>query len=285
MTKTLTLAHSPDADDAFMFYALARERIDTEGLRFQHVLEDIQTLNERARESRYDITAISFHAYAYLHDRYALLRCGSSFGDACGPLVVTRAGAKLAPDALAEKKVAIPGPLTTAALLLKLHTPGVETVAVRFDEIPAAVAAGKVEAGVLIHEGQLTFAGAGLEKVLDLGAWWGKDTGLPVPLGGNAVRRELAPELIGQVARVLERSIRFALDHRAEALDYALEFGRGMSRELGDRFVGMYVNRWTLDAGPDGRRALQLLLDRAADARLIPARVSVELVPRLADKE
>jgi len=275
----LTLAHSPDADDAFMFYALARARVDTEGLRFQHVLADIQTLNERARESAYDITAISFHAYAYLHDRYALLRCGSSFGDGCGPLVVTRAGAKLAPEKLAGKKVAIPGPLTTAALLLKLHTPAVETVSVRFDEIPAAVAEGKIEAGVLIHEGQLTFAGAGLEKVLDLGAWWGKDTGLPVPLGGNAVRRDLAPELIAQIARVLERSIRFALDHRAEALDYALQFGRGMTRELGDKFVGMYVNRWTLEAGADGRRALQHLLDRAFEAQLIPAPVSVELVP------
>jgi 1,4-dihydroxy-6-naphthoate synthase len=275
----LTLAHSPDADDAFMFYALARERVDTEGLRFQHVLEDIQTLNERARESRYDVTAISFHAYVYLHERYALLRCGSSFGDGCGPVVVARAGARLAPEALAGKKIAIPGPLTTAALLLKLFAPKVEAIAVRFDEIPAAVAAGKVQAGVLIHEGQLTFAGAGLEKVLDLGSWWGKETGLPVPLGGNAVRRDLAPELIARIARVLERSIRFALDHRAEALDYALQFGRGMSRELGDKFVGMYVNRWTLEAGADGRRALQLLLDRAAHARLIPARVPVELLP------
>jgi len=150
---------------------------------------------------------------------------------------------------------------------------------VRFDEIPSAVAEGKVAAGVLIHEGQLTYVGAGLEKVLDLGAWWGKETGLPVPLGGNAVRRDLAPELVAQIARVLERSIRFALDHRSEALDYALQFGRGMSRELGDKFVGMYVNRWTLDAGPDGRRAIQLLLDRAFDARLIPARVRVELLP------
>jgi len=282
---TLTLAHSPDADDAFMFYALARERIDTEGLRFQHVLEDIETLNQRARESTYDITAVSFHAYAYLHDRYALLRCGSSFGDGCGPIVVARVGARLEASGLARSRVAVPGPLTTAALLLKLFAPKVETVPVRFDEIPAAVAEGKVAAGVLIHEGQLTFAGAGLEKVLDLGAWWAKETSLPVPLGGNAVRRELAPEHVAQIARVLERSIRYALDHRSEALDYALQFGRGMSRELGDKFVGMYVNRWTLEAGPDGRRALQLLLDRAFDARLIPARMPVELVPPLADKD
>ena len=285
MVTILTLAHSPDADDAFMFYALARERVDTEGLRFEHVLEDIETLNQRARESTYDITAVSFHAYAYLHDRYALLRCGSSFGDGCGPLVVARAGSKFAPEKLAEKRVAIPGPLTTAALLLKLFAPKVETVPVRFDEIPSAVAEGKVEAGVLIHEGQLTYAGAGLEKVLDLGAWWAKETGLPVPLGGNAVRCDLAPERVAQIARVLERSIRYALDHRAEALEYAMQFGRGMTRELGDKFVGMYVNRWTLEAGADGRRALQLLLDRAADARLIPARMPVELVPPLADKD
>jgi len=277
--RSLTLAHSPDPDDAFMFYALARERIPTEGLRFTHVLEDIQTLNERARDSRYDVTAISFHAYAYLHERYALLRCGSSFGEGYGPIVVARAGAKLAPEKLAGKKVAIPGPLTTAALLLQLFAPGVETVSVRFDEIPAAVAAGKVEAGVLIHEGQLTFASSGLERIVDLGAWWGKETGLPVPLGGNAVRRDLEPELVARIARVLEQSIRYALDHRAEALDYALQFGRGLPAELGDKFVGMYVNRWTLEAGEDGRRAIQLLLDRAAAARLIPTRVSVELLP------
>lgn len=276
---TLALAHSPDADDAFMFYALARERVDTEGLRFTHVLEDIETLNQRARESTYEITAISFHAYAYLHAHYALLRCGSSFGQGTGPIIVARAGAKFAPEKLAGKKVAIPGPLTTAALLLELFAPGVEAVPVRFDEIPGAVAAGRAEAGVLIHEGQLTFAAAGLEKIADLGAWWGKETGLPVPLGGNAVRRDLKPELIARIARVLERSIRYALDHRAEALDYALQFGRGMSVELGDKFVGMYVNRWTLEAGEGGRRAIQLLLNRAFEARLIPARVAVELLP------
>ena len=279
MSPVLTLAHSPDPDDAFMFYALAKERVSTDGLRFEHVLADIETLNQRARTSTYDITAISFHAYAYLHQRYALLRCGSSFGEGYGPLLVTRRGVKLDAGALARIRVAVPGPLTSACLLLKLFAPEADTVSVRFDEIPAAVAQGQVDAGLLIHEGQLTFAGAGLEKVVDLGAWWSDETGLPVPLGGNAVRRDLAPELVACIAAVLERSIRYALEHRAEALEYALQFGRGLSPELGDKFVGMYVNQWTLDCGQRGRQAIQLLLDRAFEARLIPDRVPVELVP------
>ena len=279
MPTELTLAHSPDADDAFMFYALAKERIDTGGLRFEHILSDIETLNQKALESTYDVTAISFHAYAYLHQRYALLRCGSSFGDGYGPLLV--ASKPVPPDrsALARIRVAVPGTLTSAYLLLKLFAPETETVTVAFDEIPEAVARGRVEAGLLIHEGQLTYAQAGLQPVLDLGAWWQKETGLPVPLGGLAVRRQLEPELVRRVAAAVEASIRFALDHRDEALAHALQFGRGLSTALGDKFVGMYVNQWTLDCGPRGQQAIELLLDRAFQASLIPARVPVNLWP------
>lgn len=277
MTETrLTLAHSPDPDDAFMFYALAQERMGTQGLRFKHILSDIETLNQKALRSTYDITAISFHAYAYLHDRYALLRCGSSMGDGYGPLVVARQ--PLAPEALSNTRVAVPGSLTTASLLLQLHTPGVETLPVPFDKIPKVVSQGEAEAGLLIHEGQLTYAGAGLHKVADLGEWWKQQTGLPVPLGGNAVRRGLAPELVQRIAAVLRQSIQFALDNRQEALRHALQYGRGLSAELGDKFVGMYVNQWTLDCGEDGRRAIQTLLDRAHQANLIPGRVAVELI-------
>ena len=276
MPTELTLAHSPDPDDAFMFYALATERIDADGLRFQHVLADIETLNQKALRSTYDVTAISFHAYAYLRDRYRLLRCGASFGDGYGPLLVARA--PLAPADLGKKRVAVPGTLTSAYLLLKLFAPEVETTTMQFDRIPAAVTAGEAEAGLLIHEGQLTYAGAGLHKVVDLGEWWKQQTGLPVPLGGNAIRRDLEPELVGRIAAVLERSIRYALDHRPEALAHALQYGRGLSTELGDKFVGMYVNRWTLDCGPDGRRSIQLLLDRAHQAQLIPEPAKIEIV-------
>ena len=276
MPTELTLAHSPDPDDAFMFYALATERIDADGLRFQHVLADIETLNQKALRSTYDVTAISFHAYAYLRDRYRLLRCGASFGDGYGPLLVARA--PLAAADLGKKRVAVPGTLTSAYLLLKLFAPEVETTTMQFDRIPAAVAAGEAEAGLLIHEGQLTYAGAGLHKVVDLGEWWKQQTGLPVPLGGNAIRRDLEPELTQRIAAVLERSIRYALDHRPEALAHALQYGRGLSTELGDKFVGMYVNRWTLDCGPDGRRSIQLLLDRAHQAQLIPEPAKIEIV-------
>ncbi len=274
----LTLAHSPDADDAFMFYALAKERVST-GLRFQHILSDIETLNQKALAATYDVTAVSFHAYAYLHLHYALLRVGSSFGDGYGPLVVTRAGSDLSADNLNGKRIAVPGKLTSAFLLLKLFAPEFEPVAVRFDEIPTAVSEGKVDAGLLIHEGQLTYAASGLQPLVDLGRWWKDETGLPVPLGGLAVRRALDPILVEQISSAVEQSIRFALDHRADALGYALQWGRGVTNDLGDKFVGMYVNNWTLDAGPDGQRSIQLLLDRAYDRRLIPQRVSVELLP------
>ena len=274
-TRSFTLAHSPDPDDAFMFYALARDKIDTGGMQFKHILSDIQTLNEKAMESAYDITAISFHAYAHLHDRYMLLRCGSSFGDGYGPMIVARE--PMTPAQLAGKTIAIPGKMTSAYLLLRLFAGDVETKVFPFDEIPAAVAEGKADAGLLIHEGQLTYAGQGLHKITDLGEWWKQDTGLPVPLGGNAVRRDLDPELIDQLATVLKQSIEYALAHRSDALEYALEFGRGLDPSLGDEFVGMYVNDLTLDMGDDGLRAVQLLLDRAHESGLIPAKVKVEV--------
>jgi len=277
MSTVLTLAHSPDADDAFMFYALAKERVDTGGLRFQHVLADIETLNQSALRSVYDVTAISFHAYAYLHRNYALLRCGSSFGEGYGPLLV--ASQPMSPDQVARARVAIPGKMTSAYLLLRLFAGELETVTVSFDDIPEAVARGQAEAGLLIHEGQLTFADSGLHPVIDLGAWWQEQTGLPVPLGGLAVRRGLEAERVRAIAAAVEASIRFALDHRDDALAYALQFGRGMSTALGDRFVGMYVNQLTLDCGARGRKSIQLLLDRAFEARLIPERVAVELHP------
>lgn len=283
-TETLTLAHSPDADDAFMFFALAHlevSRLDTAGLRFEHVLADIETLNQKALASTYDVTAISFHAYAYLADRYRLLRCGSSFGDGYGPLVVARAPLPRRAGTRARfGRVAIPGKMTSAYLLLKLYAPDVEPVVIPFDQIPEAVRNGTAEAGVLIHEGQLipqSGTGTGLAAVVDLGAWWKQQTGLPVPLGGNAVRRELPPELVTRIARVLKASIQYALDHRSAALDYALGFARGLERALTDKFVGMYVNQWTLDCGDEGRAAIQELLDRAHAARLIPQRVRVEL--------
>jgi 1,4-dihydroxy-6-naphthoate synthase len=269
-----------------MFYALAKGKVDTGGLRFEHVLADIETLNQRARTGAYDVTAVSFHAYAFLHQKYALLRCGSSFGDAYGPLVVARPdflgagkGSEATADKLRGKMIAIPGKLTSAYLLLKLFVGDFFAEQVAFDEIPATVADGYADAGLVIHEGQLTFASSGLEPILDLGRWWKDETGLPVPLGGLAVRRSLEPALIGKIAEAVGASIRYALDHRAEALDYALQFGRGVPRELGDRFVGMYVNQWTLDAGAEGLHSIQLLLDRARAASLIPHPVVVELVP------
>jgi 1,4-dihydroxy-6-naphthoate synthase len=276
MSTVLTLAHSPDADDAFMFYALATDRVETGGLRVRHVLADIETLNQSALRSVYDVTAISFHAYAYLHKNYALLRCGSSLGEGYGPLVVARE--RLKAEELAGKRIAIPGKLTSAYLLLRLFAGEVETVPVPFDQIPQAIASGQADAGLLIHEGQLTFGESGLRPVVDLGAWWQEEHGLPVPLGGLAVRRGIEPQQVRAIAAAVEASIRYALEHRAEALAYALAYGRGMSAALGDRFVGMYVNELTLDAGERGLRSIQLLLDRAFEARLIPERVVVQLL-------
>lgn len=274
---TLTIAHSPDADDAFMFYALAHGKIDTGDLRFTHALIDIETLNQRAAEGRYDITALSFHAYAYRADRYALLPCGASFGEDYGPKIVARA--PLTRDELARKVIAIPGALTTAALVLQLYLPGVRTVVYPFDAVMPAVARGEVAAGVIIHEGQLTYADDGLTQHLDLGVWWKAETGLPLPLGCNGVRRDLPEEIQRRAATYLRRAIDHALAHRAEALAYALSFGRGLDPGKADTFVGMYVNGVTQDYGERGRAAVRVLLDRAFSAGVIPQRVEPAFVP------
>ena len=276
MASILRLGHSPDPDDAFMWFPLLGEGlIDTGGYRFAHVIEEIESLNRRALKAELEITALSIHAFAHVADRYALLNAGSSMGEGYGPVVVSRA--PLAPARLAGVTVAIPGELTSAALALRLHTPGVMTATAPFDAIPALVAGGQYEAGVLIHEGQLTYPQAGLHKVVDLGEWWAEETGgLPLPLGGNAIRRDLGEPAMARVARILEASIRYSLGHRDEALVHAMRYGRGLDPALADRFVALYVNDRTLDYGDAGRRSVQLFLDRAAEAGIIPKRVVVE---------
>lgn len=272
-TQELKLAHSPDADDAFMFYALATNKVRTPGLKFTHVLADIESLNQLAKKEVYDVTAVSFHAYPYLADKYVLLDCGASFGEGYGPMVVSLRPLKR--TELAGKRVAVPGLLTTAYLVLKLFEPGIEAVPMAFDKIVEAVAAGPeasgVDAGLLIHEGQLLYAQVGLQRVVDLGQWWHEQTNLPLPLGGNAVRRALGPDVGRQIARVIRRSVEFALEHREAALNYAMQFARDMETELTDKFVGMYVNQWTLGYGETGRRAVRELLERGAAANLLPA--------------
>lgn len=275
--RDITVGHSPDADDAFMFYALAHDKLDTGGLRFRHVIEDIESLNQRALKGEFEVTAISFHAYAYLADRYALLPHGASMGERYGPLVVARE--KLGGDGLRGKRVAAPGRLTTATLVLRLYEPSVAIEIVPFDRIMDEVRQGGVEAGVLIHEGQLTYAQAGLTQVVDLGEWWDDRTGgLPLPLGGNAVRRDLGRETIARVSRLLRDSIAYGLAHREEALQYALQYGRGMPTAMADAFVGMYVNDLTLDGGPRGRAAVERLFDEAFERKLIPHMVRAEFV-------
>ncbi len=263
----ITLAHSPDADDAFMFYALAKDLIDTGGLEFEHHLKDIQSLNELARTEKYDVTALSFAVYPELADRYALLSSGASIGDGYGPLVVSKD--RISPEDLHTKKVAVPGADTSAFISLKLFAPDVETVVMDFDEVQHAVLDGRVEAGVIIHEGQLTYRDMGLRKVVDLGEWWKEDTGLPLPLGCNTIRRSLGEELMRKASRILRESIQYSLDHREAALDYALGFGRGLDRGRGDEFVGMYVNDLTIDYGDRGREAVRVFLDRAHEAGLV----------------
>jgi len=275
--ETITVAHSPDSDDAFMFYALAEGRVDTEGLDFRHELSDIESLNRRAMTGELAVTAVSFHAYARLADRYLLLPHGASFGDGYGPVVVaTRSGAvsRAAIDA-GEIVVASPGAWTTAALALRLWAPGVRTREMPFDRIEGAVKDGEAAAGVLIHEGQLTFEEQGLTAVVDLGRWWKEETGLPLPLGGNVVRRDLGADTIGRISRSLSRSIEYGLAHREAALDHAMRYARGLDRSKADRFVGMYVNAWTQGYGEAGRRAVQALLDRAHAAGITP-RVTAE---------
>jgi 1,4-dihydroxy-6-naphthoate synthase len=274
--RQITVAHSPDSDDAFMFYALATNRVRVPGLRFAHTLSDIETLNRNAMEGVYDVTAISFHAYPYIQDHYALLPSGGSVGDGYGPMIV--ATRPFPESEIHQKRIAVPGKLTTAYLVLQLFAPGIEVEVVPFDQIIPRVLEGKYEAGLIIHEGQLTYAKSGLHRIVDLGVWWQKVTGLPLPLGGNAIRRALGAQLMVDVATALADSIRYALRHREEALAYAIEFARDLDSHLADQFVGMYVNERTLDYGPDGREAVHRLLDMGYKAGVIPHPAKVEFV-------
>ncbi|MCZ6491550.1 MAG: ABC transporter substrate-binding protein [Acidobacteria bacterium] len=275
MTKReITLAHSPDSDDAFMFYALAAHKVESETLLFSHHLKDIETLNQQAREGVWDITAISFHAVPYISKLYSLLPCGSSMGDGYGPILVSARSDT--PEQLRGKKIAIPGTLTTAFLVLQLYQPDFQPVVVPFDQIIDAVKENSVDAGLLIHEGQLTYNQDGLHRVLDLGVWWKEKFGLPLPLGGNAVRKALPGPVRREIATIVRRSIQHALDYREEALAYALQFARGMETPLADRFVGMYVNDYTLDYGRQGREAIQKLLQMGHEQGLISAAPQIE---------
>jgi 1,4-dihydroxy-6-naphthoate synthase len=270
----IRIAHSPDSDDAFMFYGLASGKVPSNGFELHHVLSDIETLNRAAFEGRYEITAVSFHAYAHLTDRYILLPHGASMGDRYGPIVVAK---KDGPASLKGVRVAVPGELTTAFLTLRLYDPSVQYVVMPFDKIQEAVHAGEVAAGLLIHEGQVTYAEEGLRKIVDLGEWWADRTGgLPLPLGGNVIKRELGAATIATLSGLLHDSIAFGLAHRDEAVSYAMKFGRGLDQAHTDRFVGMYVNRLTLDYGNRGREAVHRLLGDAQAAGLLPTRVTVE---------
>ena len=279
----ITVAHSPDSDDAFMHYGLSSGKVDAGDIEFRHVLKDIETLNRAAHEGTYEVTAISIHAYAYLFEKYALLNHGASMGESgengYGPRLVTKNA--LSDAQLRAATIAIPGKMTSAFLALRLWNPAAQVVEMPFDEILPAVASGQIEAGLLIHEGQLTFGEAGVQMALDLGRWWGaQNEGLPLPLGGNAIRRDLDPDLKARVSHLLRESIRYSLEHREEALDYAMQYARGLEtdRSRADEFVGMYVNARTLDYGDDGRRAVRLFLDQGFEAGVIPRRVEVEFV-------
>jgi len=275
--RLIRVGHSPDPDDAFMFHALANDKIDTGDLEFVHELQDIETLNRRAMKGELEVTAVSIHAYAHLLDKYALLPTGCSMGDKYGPMVV--APRPMTVDELKKVKIAIPGTMTTAFLTLRLLLPGgFEYDVVPFDQIIPAVASGKYEAGLIIHEGQLTFQNQGLHLVIDLGVWWQQKTGLPLPLGGNVVRRDLGPELMRRISDYIRQSIRYALEHRQEALQHALKYARDMDVSLADKFVGMYVNDWTLDYGPRGREAVRRLLDEGHKAGIIPRPVAIDFV-------
>jgi 1,4-dihydroxy-6-naphthoate synthase len=273
-SSRITVAHSPDSDDAFMFYGLASGAVDTGGIEVDQVLSDIETLNRAAFEGKYEVTAVSFHAYAHLVDKYQLLPHGASMGDRYGPIVVA---GKDGPSTVKGRKIAIPGTLTTAYLALRLYEPSFDYVVVPFDEIQQFVLAAKADAGLLIHEGQLTYDDEGLKKIVDLGEWWGDRTGgLPLPLGGNIIRRDLGPEMISKVSKLLHDSIAYGLSHRKEAVDYAQQFGRGLDKERTDRFVGMYVNDLTLGYGERGRKGVERLMSEAFEKGLIPKRVPVE---------
>ena len=278
---TLTLGHSPDPDDAFMFYALAKDLIPTHGFRFEHILQDIQTLNERATRGELDITAISLHAYAYVSERYALLPSGASMGDGYGPMLVAKQ--KFSRAEIAGKKIAVPGTMTSAFLALQLwlgkNAKEFNYVVVPFDRIFKTVRAGQADIGLIIHEGQLTYRNEGLVVCEDLGVWWGKENnGLPLPLGGNVIHKKFSPEVRKTIAGILAASIQFSLDHRAEAVQHALQYARDMGRDLADKFVGMYVNHWTLDYGERGRESIRRFLGRAFEHGLIPHRQELEFV-------
>jgi len=274
-TRTIRVAHSPDSDDAFMFYALSQDKLDTGNLRFVHELSDIESLNRRALKGELEVSAVSIHAYAYLADRYALLSSGSSMGERYGPRLVAR---EATGKNLKGKTVAVPGEWTTAFLALKLYEPEVAHVVVPFDEIMGYVARGEADVGLLIHEGQLTHESQGFTLIEDLGEWWYRETGLPLPLGGNVVRRDLGEETVREVARLTKASIQYALDHREEALAYALNYARDLPPETADRFVSMYVNEWTLDYGETGREAVRTLLSYGYEAGVILHKVEVEFV-------
>ena len=276
MKKDIHVAHSPDSDDAFMFYALATRKIDTRELNYIHTLSDIETLNKKAMKGEYEVSAVSFHAYAYMADKYALLSCGASMGKNYGPIVVS--GKPMRAKSLANKVVAIPGTLTSAFLTLRLFEPEVQYKVVPFDKILDEVQKEKYDAGLIIHEGQLTYDKSGLHRIVDLGRWWQKVTGLPLPLGGNAIRRALGPELIFAVSAALRESIQYALDHREEALSYAMQFARDLDTQSADKFIGMYVNERTLDYGPDGREAVRRLLDMGHKAGIIAPEAKVDWV-------
>jgi 1,4-dihydroxy-6-naphthoate synthase len=276
--REITIAHSPDSDDAFMFYGLATNKIRVPGYKFSHTLTDIETLNRKAmNEAFYDVTAISFHAYPYLQENYALMACGGSVGDGYGPMIV--APKKLTTDEVKKLKIAVPGTLTTAYLALKLFAPEVETATIPFDEIIPRVAGGEFEAGLIIHEGQLTYGNSGLHKILDLGQWWREETnGLPLPLGGNAIRRSLGSDVMKTTTQALRDSIQHALDNREEALQYAMQFARDLDTSLANRFVGMYVNERTLNYGDDGREAIKKLLELGYERGIIPHKAKVEFI-------
>jgi 1,4-dihydroxy-6-naphthoate synthase len=276
MSRTIRVAHSPDSDDAFMFYALAEGKIDTEGITYVHELQDIESLNQRALRGELEVSAVSIHAYAYLADRYALLPHGASMGDRYGPRLVARQPMTRAD--VKGKRIAIPGPLTTAYLALKLFEPDFVAVPTPFDQIEQAVVNGEVDLGLLIHEGQLTYSDQGLHLIADMGEWWYQTTGLPLPLGGNVVRKDLGEELVETISRHLRASIAYGLEHRAKALDHAMQYARGLDRAKADEFVGMYVNDWTLDYGPRGRKAVRELLDRGVSEGVIPRLVDVQFV-------
>lgn len=272
----IKLAHSPDSDDAFMFYALATHKLATPGYKYTHILSDIQSLNEAALTETYDVTAVSFAAYPSLRDKYVLLDCGASFGEGYGPIVVSTKSLK--PSDIAGKRIGVPGLKTSAYLSLKLYEPNFEPVVMPFDKIIDAVKDDLVDAGLLIHEGQLFYSQMGLHKVLDLGIWWQELTGLPLPLGGNAVKRSLGPKLGLQIAQVIKDSVSYGLEHREEALNYAMQFARDMDTDLADKFVGMYVNKWTLGYGERGKQAVKELIERGTKAGLLPGPAEVEFL-------